>query len=226
MKDNRIYSKEQNLRMKQIIEDWFNKKIKPNFFVTIQFPKYMRRRKLDLAYKKLYEIMYHFERNIHGRHWNKHKTPFISFAENGIATTFHFHLYFYNNDISPYKIRRIFKKVSYELRLPKETICVKKVRTVNVYSYGAKELFIDKNGDFDPYRIIETELLFALYKRQPKKAPVSIKLVHTPHYDLEHLPRITYRKLNKLCGYHKKRPVKQSDTITYHRKRVRIYIPD
>ena len=81
MKKKMICNEEQTEKMKQIIEDWFDEKIKQNCFVSIQFPKFMRRKKLYLAYGKLYKIMYSFERKIHGRHWNKHKTQFISFAE-------------------------------------------------------------------------------------------------------------------------------------------------
>ena len=43
MKKKMIYNEEQTEKMKQIIEDWFDRKIKPNCFVSIQFPKFMRR---------------------------------------------------------------------------------------------------------------------------------------------------------------------------------------
>ncbi|MBR4625488.1 MAG: hypothetical protein IKO56_08140 [Alphaproteobacteria bacterium] len=219
-------TEEQKEKMKHIIEDWFDDKIKPNCFVSIQFTKHLRRTKLDLSYKKLYEPLYQFHRDMYGRHLNRHIIPGLIFAEQGHATTFHFHIYFYNNDISIDTFKRFFEKVSEELRLPPAVIDVRHIKTVDVYSYGAKELFVDANGNFDPYRIIDTELLFALYKRKSNKAPVPIKIIHEQHYALKDIPKTNWKKLNELCGYRKKIPVNQSDTINYRRKRIRIYIPD
>lgn len=218
---------EQKEKMKQIIQDWFDDKIKPNCFVSIQFPKHLRRKKLDLAYKKLYEPLYLFHRYMYGRHLNRHIIPGIIFAENGkFSTDFHFHIYFYNNDISIDTFKRFFQIVSCELRYPKEVIDVQEIKTVDVYSYGAKELFVEANGDFDPYRIIDTELLFALYKPHSKKVPVPIRIVNEPHYALKDIPKTNWKKLNELCGYRKKIPVNQSNTTSYRRKRIKVYIPD
>ena len=225
MKKKMIYNEEQTEKMKQIIEDWFDEKIKPNCFVSIQFPKFMRRTKLDLAYGKLYKIMYSFERKIHGRHWNKHKTQFISFAELGDATTYHFHLYFYDNDIPTIKFKHIFALVSEELRLPAETIDVKSIYSKDVYSYGAKELLTDENGEFDSSRIITTEILFELYKPQSNKTIIPIKMAKESHYNPKNISRTNWEKLNKLCDYRKKQPINITAT-EYHRKRIRIYIPD
>ena len=88
---NTIFTNEQKEKVKHIIEEWFDDKIKPNCFVSIQFPKFMRRTKLDLSYKKLYEILYQFHHDMYGRHLNRHIISGLIFAEQGHATTFHFH---------------------------------------------------------------------------------------------------------------------------------------
>lgn len=221
-----IYSKEQKKKMKHIIEDWFDDKIKPNCFLSIQFTKHLRRTKLDLSYKKLYELLYQFYRDMYGRHWNRHIIPGLIFAENGkFSTNFHFHIYFYNNDISIDTFKRFFEKVSEELRLPPAVIDVRQIKTVDVYSYGVKELFIDVYGDFDPYRIIDTELLFALYKRKSNKAPVPIKIIHEPQYALKDIPKTNWKKLNELSDYRKKIPVDTTNTSNYQHRRLKVYIP-
>ncbi len=219
---DKTFTDEQKTKMKKKIEEWFDDKINPNCFVSIQFPKFMRRTKLDLSYKKLYEILYQFERDMYGRHLNRHLIPGIIFAENGQATTFHFHIYFYHNDISIQNFQDFFALVSRKLRLPPETIDVKEIETVDVYSYGAKELFVDTKGDFDPYRIIDTELLFALYKRQPKKTPVPIRIIHEPHYALKDIPKTNWKKLNELCGYRKKQPVNNTNPTNYQHRRLKV----
>lgn len=222
----KIFTNEQKEKMKQKIQDWFDGDIKPNCFVSIQFTKHLRRKKLDLAYKKLYEPLHLFHHDMYGRHWNRHIIPGIIFAENGkFSTDFHFHIYFYNNDISIDTFKRFFQIVSCKLRYPKEVIDVQEIKTVDVYSYGAKELFVEANGDFDPYRIIDTELLFALYKPHSKKVPIPIRIIHEQHYALKDIPKTNWKKLNELCGYRKKQPVDNINISKHQRRRLKVYIP-
>lgn len=221
-----VYSKEQKIKMKEIIKKWFDDDIKPNCFVSIQFTKHLRREDLDSAYENLYDVLYQFYRDIYGRHWNRHIIPGIIFAEKGHATTNHFHIYFYDNNISVKAFQDYFALVSYKLRLPPEVIDVKEIETIDVYSYGAKELFIDVKGDFDPYRIIDTKLLFALYKRKSKKIPVSIKIIKEPHYELKDIPNTNWKKLDILCDYRKKQHVDNTNTSKCRHRQLKVYIPD
>lgn len=168
MKDIFIkYNQNNTEKTQQKLNTWFEN-INPNCFVSVQFPKYLRKMKLEKAHKQLYKIMLNFERRIHGRHWNRKKTPFIAFAEHGRSPSWHYHIFFYNNNFSTYDFQVAFEYVSNKMKLPKETIFVEKIYDAGVYPYISKEIITDFNGHFDTDRIITTDILFETYKTQSK----------------------------------------------------------
>ena len=142
--------------------------INPQFFLSIQLPKYLRSTDLLKSNKNLKKIMLKFEQLSLKRHWNKKHIPFIAFAEHGKSKTWHYHIYIYNCPFNFLKIQSIINDVSKELNLPHEVLDIEPILTTGVYPYTSKEFKSDINYHIDSDRIITSEFLFNISPKSQK----------------------------------------------------------
>lgn len=161
MNNNICLNTNNTIHTKNVLYSWLNN-INPQFFLTIQFPNYLRSTDLLKSNQNLRKIMLKFEQLSLKRHWNKKHIPFIAIAEQGKSSHWHYHIYIYNCPFRFLKIQQIFDDVSTLCDFPRDVIFVEPILTNNVYPYTSKEIIADINYHFDSDRIITSEFLFNL----------------------------------------------------------------
>lgn len=161
MNNNICLNTNKTIHTKNVLYSWLNN-INPQFFLTIQFPNYLRSTDLLKSNQNLRKIMLKFEQLSLKRHWNKKHIPFIAIAEQGKSSHWHYHIYIYNCPFRFLKIQQIFDDVSKFFNFPHEVMYIEPILTNNVYPYTSKEIIADINYHFDSDRIITSEFLFNL----------------------------------------------------------------
>ena len=156
--------------IKNILYSWF-KDYNPQYFLSIQFPKYRRSANLENNEANLYKIMSTFERLALGRHWNKKHIPFFAIAEHGKSINWHYHVLIYDCNFNFFQVQYAFQQVSFQLHLPHEVLLVEQVYSNGVNDYTSKEFKANIKKHFDSDRIITSEILFNI----PYKSITHIK---------------------------------------------------
>lgn len=152
------------IQTKSILQSWFNN-INPQYFLSVQFPKYLRSTDLMKSNQKLRKIMFNLEKLLLGRHWNRKHIPFVAVAEHGKSVHWHYHIYVYDCPFTPFEMQQKVHNLLEKLGLPQETLDIKPILTSGVYSYTSKEFITDVNYHFDSNRIITSEILFDLQRK-------------------------------------------------------------
>ena len=160
--------------IKNILYSWF-KDYNPQYFLSIQFPKYRRSANLENNEANLYKIMSTFERLALGRHWNKKHIPFFAIAEHGKSINWHYHVLIYNCPFNFFEIQLIFHQTSTKLNLPHEVLYIEPINNNGAVLYTSKEFKANIKKHFDSDRIITSEILFNLPYKSTIHIPQSQK---------------------------------------------------
>ena len=161
------------IQTKSILQSWFSK-INPQYFLSVQFPKYLRSVDLMKSNQKLGKIMSNLEKMLLGRHWNRKYIPFVAIAEHGkISSNWHYHVLIYNCPFDLATMQLVTQGVLIKLCLPHETLHIETVNDDGINSYSSKEFTADVNYHFDSDRIITSEILFDLPPKSLTHIPQS-----------------------------------------------------
>lgn len=132
-------------------------------FLTIQFPNNMKTEDSTISQDYLRRFMAKFEYCLIGRYWNKKHLPFIAIAEQGKATSWHYHLLINSGKFTINQLQTALDKAANKLNLPTELICLKEITNPEkLYTYCLKEIKLCKNNRIDTNRIISSTILFSI----------------------------------------------------------------
>lgn len=159
-------------KIKKTLYSWF-KDYNPQYFLSIQFPKYRRSINLEKNETNLHQIMSTVEKMLLGRHWNRKHIPFIAVAEHGKSVNWHYHILIYNCPFNFFEIQSVIQNVSSRLNLPPEVLHIEPVNDEGGCSYPTKEFKSNINYHIDSDRIITSEYLFDLSRKSQTHIPQS-----------------------------------------------------
>jgi hypothetical protein len=145
---------------------WLTKVYQPTHFLTIQLPENWKSKNADSSKIHLRMIMKIFERNLLGKHWNKHHLPFIAFSENGTTTDWHYHILLNQGNFTNQELQNSILTTNIKLKLP--SYCLRLDIIENnldtVEKYCSKEIKVYWHDKFDSDRIILSDCLFSISK--------------------------------------------------------------
>lgn len=147
---------------KQALNQWIQTCYEPNYFLTIQFPEWMRDKNPASAQENLRKLMSLFERALIGRYWSKKHLPFIAFAEHGASNDWHYHILFNSDIFNPYQLQNAIYVATLHMSIPLFSMYLERIENTpnNVFYYSEKELYIYDDKYFDSDRIILSHDLF------------------------------------------------------------------
>lgn len=152
--------------IKHELNNWLTKVYQPTHFLTIQLPENWKSKNADSSKSHLRMIMKIFERNLLGKHWNKHHLPFIAFSENGTTTDWHYHILLNQGNFTNQELRNSILATNIKLKLP--SYCLRLDIIENnldtVEKYCSKEMKVYWHDKFDSDRIILSDCLFSISK--------------------------------------------------------------
>jgi hypothetical protein len=158
---------------KQDIYDWLIQD-NPSHFLTVQLREGQKTDKYHLSLRRLKDILITFENQLLGRHWNKKHLEFKGSAENKVSGLWHYHLLLQGNRFSDEELYTSLSSTAniHDLTIkprPEPPDCPRGYNLdlepiantpEQIASYITKEVYIDYNHRFDPYRIIMSHDLF------------------------------------------------------------------
>lgn len=154
----------QSETIKHELNNWLTKVYQPTHFLTIQLPENWKSKNADSSKSHLRMIMKIFERNLLGKHWNKHHLPFIAFSENGTTTDWHYHILLNQGNFTNQELQNSILATNIKLKLP--SYCLRLDIIENnlgtVEKYCSKEIKVYWHDKFDSSRIIFSHDLFYL----------------------------------------------------------------
>lgn len=158
---------------KKALNQWIQTCYNPNYFLTIQFPDWMRNKNPAHAQEKLRKLMSLFERALIGRFWSKKHLPFIVFSEHGASNDWHYHILFNSQLFNPYQLQNAIYVATLHMSIPLFAMDLRPIENTpnNVFYYSEKELHIYENKNFDSDRIILSHDLFHIPFKESVKRP-------------------------------------------------------
>ena len=150
--------------IKKDMQDWILDNYQPTYFLSIRLPKNWASENLSNSLNHLQLIMKTFEKELLGRHWNKHHIPFIAFAEKGVGLEWHYHILFNHGKFTEQDLQNAILSTTGILKLPAYCLDLKPIENQpdTVIAYCIKEMKIYDNNRFDSDRIILSHDLFQL----------------------------------------------------------------
>ena len=150
--------------IKKDMQDWILDNYQPTYFLSIRLPKNWASENLSNSLNHLQLIMKTFEKELLGRHWNKHHIPFIAFAEKGVSFEWHYHILFNHGKFIEQDLQNAILSMAGILKLPVYCLDLKPIENQpnTVIAYCIKEMKIYDNNSFDSDRMILSHDLFSL----------------------------------------------------------------
>jgi len=147
----------------------------PQYFLTVQFPKYKRREDFELSFELFRTTMAKFQAILLGHNWNKHRQKFTAMAEHNNDIGWHYHVYFYNCSHNIDELQYALNRTEKNKNLTSITFRIRQITDAdieNTCQYGVKEIQVSPDGAWESYRYIEIDNLFGPAPKPP--APIQI----------------------------------------------------
>lgn len=158
---NLNYSKTKSKEVRKEIVSWI-KTFKSNYVLTVQFLPHERTTDYYKSFNKLKQVMEKLEYFLRGKHWKENPVPFIAFCEKGADGTYHYHMFFYDNNIRFKKMVSAVDMVCLRTGYSKANLYLDPFFTTNTPDYCTKQIYANHTKHFNTDNIILSQELLGV----------------------------------------------------------------
>lgn len=150
-------------KLQQQAQDWLDNKIFSHY-LTVDLPMSVQHYNYDKAQIVLRNIVKRYEKELVGRHWNKHPVHFVGFAEQGEHKIWHWHLLLWAFQYTNNELQSALVKTTNYMNLDNNTLDIRPINRTPwiLNNYNIKELKADGKLRFDSDRIFTSDMIFYL----------------------------------------------------------------
>jgi len=158
-----IYNKKDTEQLQNQTKDWLGY-MSFSHYLVIDLPLNRRHYDFKKATKYLKTIVKRFEKELIGRHWNKHPVHFLGIAESGDYHIWHWNLLLEASKYTDTELQNAVTSTTNYMKLDLKTMDLQPInRTKEVLNgYVVKELQANKTFHIDSDRIFTSKTLFNL----------------------------------------------------------------
>lgn len=158
-----IYNKNYTEQLQQQTKDWLGY-MSFSHYLVIDLPMNRKHYDFEKATKYLKTIVKRFEKELVGRHWNKHPVHFLGIAESGDFHIWHWNLLLEASTYTDTELQNAVKSTTNYMKLDIKTMDLQPINQTKevLNGYVVKELQASKTFHIDSDRIFTSKTLFNL----------------------------------------------------------------